>query len=648
MEDKDILKELKEMSDSLPIPEELSADNMFKNLSYINYNKEIRKRRENRKIAKICITFASIAAVIALFIISLNTIGIMGIVYSEGSFTAKSDIIKMNTHENGFTTLKDYKYLEKYISCSKIANKLNSFSLATFATKESAPRAILGPSDYIDTELRTNNVKEADVVVTNGEYIFISSGCERLVDCYFSSIQIFKADEADSKLISNIELKDYIGEDAVIREMYIYDNILIVFSRNSKDIFNTFFFDISNAETPILESLLKTDGMYTTSRIHDGYLYTISKKSFSMYDEDIYPKVNGTVIDSDNVYIGNIKEFTQNEYSYDIDASYFIITGLSLSELSNYSSAIAVLSNDDQEYYVSTESIYMYYDYYENEAPSYERNTNIMKFSYGEGVISPDVTTTVAGYLDDTFCLDEYNDYLRLVVTIEKGGMTNSSLYILDGDLKTISTIEDIAEGEVVYSALFMQDIAYFVTYERRIATDPLFSVDLSDPCNPVILGSLILPGYSDYMHKWTDDLLIGFGFIGNTNANKLSLFDVSNPSDLKEVDTISEDEGYKLYSLNPDYYKSKLISYEKNLIGFFCGKYLGNEGALYYNLYSIENKQFKLVKCMQVEVKDYIQELSYFIRGIYIDGYIYIVVPDNEVIIYDLSNDSIVGNVGL
>lgn len=47
----------------------------------------------------------------------------------------------------------------------------------------------------------------------------------------------------------------------------------------------------------------------------------------------------------------------------------------------------------------------------------------------------------------------------------------------------------------------------YFVTYEQ---TDPLFSVDFSDPENPKILGKLKIPGFSEYLHFYSDNLLLG------------------------------------------------------------------------------------------------------------------------------------------
>ena len=86
-----------------------------------------------------------------------------------------------------------------------------------------------------------------------------------------------------------------------------------------------------------------------------------------------------------------------------------------------------------------------------------------------------------------------------------------------------------------------MGDTAYFVTFRN---TDPLFAVDLSDPENPEILDYLKIPGFSAYLHPYGDDKLLGIGYdadpnTGWTNCLKLTMFDISDPSDIVEEDTL-------------------------------------------------------------------------------------------------------------
>jgi len=116
-----------------------------------------------------------------------------------------------------------------------------------------------------------------------------------------------------------------------------------------------------------------------------------------------------------------------------------------------------------------------------------------------------------------------------------------------------------------------MQNRAYLVTFQQ---TDPLFVIDLSNPANPKVLGKLKMPGYSSYLHPYNNKLLIGLGKNTETNQYggvitkglKLSLYDVSNVSDPKEVDTYSfSDETSNSIALND--HKAFLFSAEKNLL---------------------------------------------------------------------------------
>ena len=127
-------------------------------------------------------------------------------------------------------------------------------------------------------------------------------------------------------------------------------------------------------------------------------------------------------------------------------------------------------------------------------------------------------------------------------------GQEKNNLYILEEDLSLAGCIEGMAPGESIYSARFMGDTGYFVTYRN---TDPLFSVDLSDPYQPRVIGELKVTGFSEYLHFWGDDQLLGIGYetdpeTGRTQGLKLSMFDISDPANMKEVNKyVLEDFSY-------------------------------------------------------------------------------------------------------
>ena len=131
----------------------------------------------------------------------------------------------------------------------------------------------------------------------------------------------------------------------------------------------------------------------------------------------------------------------------------------------------------------------------------------------------------------------------------------------------------------------------YFVTFRQ---VDPLFSVDLSDPSDPKIIGELKIPGFSEYLHPYGNGLMLGIGMDVDedgvtTDGVKLSMFDVSDPSDVKEIETYvlegtyGTDAGYD--------YKAVFADAEKNLFGFMT---YGNKNE--YVIFTYGENGFKEV----------------------------------------------------
>lgn len=208
----------------------------------------------------------------------------------------------------------------------------------------------------------------------------------------------------------------------------------------------------------------------------------------------------------------------------------------------------------------------------EDEAPASSESdvpqTCIRKFSFKDGKLEGVAQAKVDGIVDDSFCLDEYDGNLRVVTTIYRNDESENALYVLDGQLKETGRIDNIAPGEQVYSARFLGNTGYFVTFKQ---VDPLFSVDLSDPANPTILGQLKIPGFSEYLHPYSENLLLGIGMSANdagaTDGVKLSMFDVSDPANVSEVATEVLEEAY--YSDVFYDYRAALIDPASNMIGF-------------------------------------------------------------------------------
>jgi uncharacterized secreted protein with C-terminal beta-propeller domain len=178
--------------------------------------------------------------------------------------------------------------------------------------------------------------------------------------------------------------------------------------------------------------------------------------------------------------------------------------------------------------------------------------------------------------------MGEYDGYFRLATTVRNGNMwggwgfrgseTSNNVFVLDMDLMIVGNITGIAPKESIYSARFMGERTYLVTFEK---VDPFFVIDLSDPMDPKILGELKIPGYSDYLHPYDENHVIGLGKDTVESGSgdfswyqgvKLSLFDVTDLENPKEVSKfIIGDRGtYSLAQSDPHAF---LFSLSKHLL---------------------------------------------------------------------------------
>lgn len=225
----------------------------------------------------------------------------------------------------------------------------------------------------------------------------------------------------------------------------------------------------------------------------------------------------------------------------------------------------------------------------------------------------------VAGKLLNQFSMDEFEDHLRIATTIGddyypypfylSSAETINDVYVLDSNLEISGSVTDLGEGERVYSARFIGDKGYVVTFRE---TDPFYVFDLSDPKNPQKTGELKIPGYSSYLHPLADNIILGVG--KEDSQVKVSLFDVSDPSQPKELDK---------YTLN-EYWSDILDTHHaflqdaKHEIFFLPGSTGGY-------IFSYENNKLQLTKALS--------EISAE-RAVYINDYLYIVGYDQLIVL--------------
>jgi uncharacterized secreted protein with C-terminal beta-propeller domain len=196
----------------------------------------------------------------------------------------------------------------------------------------------------------------------------------------------------------------------------------------------------------------------------------------------------------------------------------------------------------------------------------------------------------VSGRILNQFSMDEFEGNFRIATTrgqsffmpfpiiVEKmialpseQRPSYNNVFVLDSEMKQIGALENLAQGERIYSARFMGKRAYVVTFKQ---TDPLFVIDLSDARSPRVAGELKIPGFSSYLHPYNETVLIGVGKEAedrgdqgvDTKGLKISLFDVADMSAPKEIANLQIGGRGSDSSVLYDH-KAFLFSAEKNLL---------------------------------------------------------------------------------
>lgn len=178
----------------------------------------------------------------------------------------------------------------------------------------------------------------------------------------------------------------------------------------------------------------------------------------------------------------------------------------------------------------------------------------------------------VKGYILNQFSLSESKGYIRLATSTQRwqrDDQSTNSLFVMQksGDLlSVVGQVTGLAPGERIYSARFLGDRAYIVTFRE---TDPLYTFDLTDPRNPKKLGELKVPGFSTYIHPLGENHLLTIGKqtieengFTRTAGTKLTIFDVTDPTTPKEAFTLALGNG-----------SSSEAEYDHKAFNFFADK---------------------------------------------------------------------------
>ena len=644
--EKEILDKIKQSTEKTPVPESLAPDQIMKRLEEHNSTQasgHIHKKHgfshgqwmRGGLIAAALVLVVGIGTHIRQQNLSSDsatssTKGSSSIGTSSGKLASSDTLETATDYDEVYTYLQSYQdELDSLYATDSTdsgivmySNETAGSGARTDSSSSSSDSATASThavdTSFSDTNVRTEGVGEADIVKTDGNYLYTLKANSK-------EISIVDIQSDQMKVVSGISL----NENFQASEFYLCDQKLFVLGNmqntkvdsDSKTLYRGSCtriqtYDLTDINNPKSIGTVDQSGYYLTSRFKDGYLYvfsdyyvydTITKKDYPSY----VPLVGDNLLKQSDIYLPTNHAADQ----------YLVVSSVSADDPEKAADQKAIMS-ENGEVYVSENNIYIYE--YTNSSIladnlAAKNQTILRKLSYNKGKLSGSAQGKVKGYLNDSFSIDEYDNTLRLVTTITHNAGSSSqsnAVYVLDADLKTIGKIEDLAKDEQVYSARFLGDTGYFVTYEQ---TDPLFSVDFSDPENPKILGKLKIPGFSEYLHFYSDNLLLGIGMDtdenGVTNGVKVSMFDISDPSDVKEVSKYTLDQYYHSDVFSD--YRAALVDPEKNLIGFPL-----SGSADQYVILSYDKDQG-----FQVQMQEEVNGNSYLgTRGVYANEKFYVI----------------------
>lgn len=436
-----------------------------------------------------------------------------------------------------------------------------------------------GPSEYSETNNQEIGVDEPDMVKTDGEHLYI------IHDGQLSVVQSWPAE--DTARVAELSLDGY-PTSALLTD----DGQLVVFGYDDEDAFydeeqgwyssatRVSVVDVSDPSLPLVTRSFAIEGSQVGARMVDGEIY-LATQDWSYYPYAVWEAMSrdGLSLPAFDWWDASAEErdaaFAEagelvRPYVADVlskietDAllpriledgavstlmgcrelyhpaemnSTSTMTLLHLDLSAGHITGTGVMSEGWMPY-ASTESFYVAQTSWWWDAAE-EPQTQIHRF-----VLDRDQTVyagsgSVSGWVLNSFSMGEHDGHLRVATSDAGWGWGEdtdepaNNVFVLEvgeQSLDTVGEVRDIAPGERIYSARFVEDRGYVVTFEQ---IDPLFTLDLSDPTAPAVAGELKVPGYSSYLHPIGDDRILAVGMDGTEDGEitglAVSLFDISD-----------------------------------------------------------------------------------------------------------------------
>lgn len=663
MNEEEVIERIKNEAEKIEVPESLSPQNMREKLSDRPAEFSGKKKKG---VLKYLIPIAAAAAAFAVVMVAVgptlfqknnansngqsNTAaGVASVAKNQATPASESKTFTRSDAGTAYRVAKSDNEIKEYIKKldeERAGDLKYTGGLAIAENADSnvsgAPIAAAGSasaaSSHSDTNLMELGVDESDIVKCDDAHIYRGSE---------DKVHIVNVVDPDMKELSVIDLSNE-KEEAYVNELYLHDDRLIIlcnvyekadleetplgeqqsyitgyyWNRKNKSV--AFFYDIKDKSAPKLLSRYEQDGYYITSRLIDGKLIIFSNDSSAVsyampyiVDDSVavaestnfdYPNAGGEALTPGDVYLPK-----------DPGTNSFIMGSVSVSDPGKKIDSCMIMSAGGQPY-VTKESIYLYSTNWLYETG--KTVTDIARFTFKDGYFNAVSSATVDGSIMDEFAIHEENGSLFVLTSnldFGHSGDKDNRLIVFDSGLNEISRLSGIAENEMVYAARYIDNIIYFITYRNM---DPLFAVDVSDPKDPKMLGSLEITGFSDYLHPWGEGRLLGIGYetdpeSGRTLGTKLLMFDITDPAKPAIVGEKMIEGCYP----NDLSHKAIMIDRDQNLFGFSV-YFEDYEKGIAFTAYSWNEGTKNFEK--QTEINDFPDSYYSEVRGLRIADVIY------------------------
>lgn len=463
---------------------------------------------------------------------------------------------------------------------------------ADFASPTTTSADSGGESRFSGTNNQEANVEEADRVKTDGERLIIMRG---------NTIEVFDITGDTPQLARSIQLDDdswgaemfLVGDSVLLLSNSWSDQAFLADGVSSRDFrpqgVNTSKLTEVDLLTGDIGATVEIEGNYLSAREVDGSIRIVTTSGLGNFDflfpsnegaEDAAERANRQIIEESTIeqWIPTYRQSNDGDVvaegqAFDCTDMYIptefsgfgalTILTVDIDDGLSVNDSLGVLS-DGQTVYASTDRLtvasnrYPEWDWETGEQieSADDYTTSMHTFDISEvGSTDYVASGSVKGSLLSQYSLSEHEGFLRVATTDgsawDRDQQSQSMVTVLEeqGDeLVQVGFVDGLGKGEQIFAVRFMGDVGYVVTF-RQI--DPLYTVDLSDPTNPTVLGELKIPGFSTYLHPVGDGLLLGIGQDaseeGFTTGAQASLFDVSDLTDPLRVD--QADFGENSYS---------------------------------------------------------------------------------------------------